>query len=425
MPGPDVSRKCAGCEEEGQKKETLQMTSAAAPPALAEGEPPGVVQNALQSPGQQLDAAARVYFEPRFGHDFSDVRVHTDNDAAESAQSIGASAYTVGPHIAFATGQYAPATSSGLRLLAHELTHVIQQAEGIGTGTPSASTTLQRSKASEECGGGTCASPADSCLGPDPGKAGSDIASSRWELELNVDIEARDWEAALRSQQFGHAYVRFWESSGREYTYGFYPAGTLPDENNRTVPGCVHHPDTTHDNCIDDTVGYTLTSDQYQRGLKKAQDFCSTPGTYGQNYTCATFASDVVRAAGEAPPSSTSEKTTIYYQPVPRIDNPNTMHEWITAGRESLDTAPKIRSWVAGQSYLTLGALPTSEVIRFINVLLGGWISDDDAAAVERVCTAVTSTSELVRISTSVKGTIDDMNSEQQQRRVKTALKLP
>jgi hypothetical protein len=66
--------------------------------------------------------------EPRFGHDFSAVRVHTDERAAESAVSVNARAYTVGSHLVFAPGQYTMSTSAGKELLAHELTHVVQQA---------------------------------------------------------------------------------------------------------------------------------------------------------------------------------------------------------------------------------------------------------------------------------------------------------
>src|SRR5204863_1265579 len=71
--------------------------------------------------------ATRSFFEPRFGRDFSRVRVHVGERAAASAQSIGALAYAVGPHIAFAAGQYAPGSDHGKHLLAHELVHTIQQ----------------------------------------------------------------------------------------------------------------------------------------------------------------------------------------------------------------------------------------------------------------------------------------------------------
>ena len=77
--------------------------------------------------GQPLPESVRSYFEPRFGHDFSKVRVHTDAEAADSAREIGARAYTVGPNVVLGEGQYAPKTGQGRRLLAHELAHVVQR----------------------------------------------------------------------------------------------------------------------------------------------------------------------------------------------------------------------------------------------------------------------------------------------------------
>jgi hypothetical protein len=88
---------------------------------------PDVVHGVLSSPGQPLDSATRHYFEPRIGHDFSRVRVHTDAKAAESARSVDALAYTFGLNVVFGAGQFAPETSQGKRILAHELTHVVQQ----------------------------------------------------------------------------------------------------------------------------------------------------------------------------------------------------------------------------------------------------------------------------------------------------------
>jgi hypothetical protein len=88
---------------------------------------PPVVYDVLRSPGQPLDAATRAFFEPRFGHDFSRVRVHTGEEAAESASLLGAAAYTVGRDIAFSRQSYNPSTPAGKGLLAHELAHVAQQ----------------------------------------------------------------------------------------------------------------------------------------------------------------------------------------------------------------------------------------------------------------------------------------------------------
>jgi len=87
---------------------------------------PPIVSEVLHSQGQPLDAETRAFIEPRFGHDFSEVRLHTDAKAAASARALNASAYTVGRDMVFGAGQYAPASPTGLRLLAHELTHVAQ-----------------------------------------------------------------------------------------------------------------------------------------------------------------------------------------------------------------------------------------------------------------------------------------------------------
>src|SRR5262249_40884742 len=88
------------------------------------GEIPQQALDAVGSAGSPLDFAVRNYLEPRFGYDFSRVRVHV-NDAA--ASSVEAHAFTMGEHIVFAAGQYRPSTHDGLKLLAHELTHVVQQ----------------------------------------------------------------------------------------------------------------------------------------------------------------------------------------------------------------------------------------------------------------------------------------------------------
>jgi Domain of unknown function (DUF4157) len=90
-------------------------------------EVPSIVHDVLNSPGQSLDEGTRAFMEPRFGHDFSQVRVHTDERAVESAEVVNALAYTVGQDVVFGEGQYEPETGEGKRLLAHELTHVVQQ----------------------------------------------------------------------------------------------------------------------------------------------------------------------------------------------------------------------------------------------------------------------------------------------------------
>jgi hypothetical protein len=123
---PQVSRKCAECEEEEKK---LQMKPAAASPASAAGEAPPIVHEVLRQPGRPLDAETRAFFEPRLGYDFGLVRLHTGPAADAAAGSIQAHAFTVGEHIVFAAGQ-SPGTPARNSLLAHELAHVVQQARG-------------------------------------------------------------------------------------------------------------------------------------------------------------------------------------------------------------------------------------------------------------------------------------------------------
>jgi hypothetical protein len=91
---------------------------------------PAIVHEVLRSAGESLDPATRAFMEPRFGHDFSQVRVHTDSKAAESARDLDANAYTVGRNIVFGADQFRPETRAGRRLLTHELTHVVQQRLG-------------------------------------------------------------------------------------------------------------------------------------------------------------------------------------------------------------------------------------------------------------------------------------------------------
>lgn len=91
---------------------------------------PPIVDEVLRSPGHPLDADTKAFMEPRFGHDFSQVRVHADTSAAASARAICAKAYTVGHDVVFGDGRFAPETIRGRHLLAHELAHVVQQQRG-------------------------------------------------------------------------------------------------------------------------------------------------------------------------------------------------------------------------------------------------------------------------------------------------------
>ena len=123
-----AQRKCAcggsaGCTKCAENK-TVQCKYAGNAHPL---EAPSIVNEVLGSPGAPLDRATRNFFEPRFAHDFSRVRVYADTPAANTARALDARAYTVGNDLVFGRGQYAPYSEAGRKLLAHELAHTVQQ----------------------------------------------------------------------------------------------------------------------------------------------------------------------------------------------------------------------------------------------------------------------------------------------------------
>ena len=120
---PGLNGACEECSEKRFRSEMLNLR----PQTGHASRIPPIVQEVLRSAGQPLDAETRAFMEPRFGHDFANVRVHTNTKAAESAQAVSALAYTVGNNVVFGENRYAPSTQSGRQLLAHELAHTIQQ----------------------------------------------------------------------------------------------------------------------------------------------------------------------------------------------------------------------------------------------------------------------------------------------------------
>jgi len=121
LPAPpsQLQRECVGCEEEGEEKlQRKEIPEASGPTESAVGE---------LGDGRPLSNAERSFFEPGFGHNFSEVRVHTDAQASRAADSLNAIAFTRGRDIVFAEGQYSSESNAGQRLLAHELVHVGQQ----------------------------------------------------------------------------------------------------------------------------------------------------------------------------------------------------------------------------------------------------------------------------------------------------------
>lgn len=171
-PGCDCGGSSAGCQTAPAQEQAHLKTMRVGSNGLERSAMEPVVHDALRSPGQPLDAATRGMMEPRFGRDFSQVRVHTDVRAADSAQVLGALAYTTGRNVVFGAQRYAPETVEGQRLIAHELAHVVQQsasrglsaASPVGSGSAREISTVMRQpepkspQQPQQAGGSTVAS---------------------------------------------------------------------------------------------------------------------------------------------------------------------------------------------------------------------------------------------------------------------------
>jgi hypothetical protein len=137
VPEGVLQRKCAACQQEDDEEERKKATGGpdlrrkeATAAGAAGGEAPAGIGQVLGQPGRPLEPSVRRDMEQRFGHDFSQVRLHRGSAAERSAEAVNARAYTVGQDIVFGAGEYAPTSNEGRKLLAHELAHTVQQSDG-------------------------------------------------------------------------------------------------------------------------------------------------------------------------------------------------------------------------------------------------------------------------------------------------------
>jgi hypothetical protein len=204
---PSVQRSCASCAEGSSTCPTCKAEEAV-PIQRKAGNSSGHSQASVPESfllelgsGQPLDEATRTFMESSFKHDFSSVQVHTDARAAESARSVNALAYTIGRDIVFASGQFSPQTTAGRRLLAHELTHTIQQGAVKGGGHLSQGQTvarsLQRAPAdaapSPESGGASIYDEAE--LTPEPADAENYVVGNTMDM-VSIDSPAEEMLAS-------------------------------------------------------------------------------------------------------------------------------------------------------------------------------------------------------------------------------------
>lgn len=313
-----IQRLCPESEEgvrgqPGADEEEVILTRQAGGHTLRVGPSLQARIHSLGGDRQPLPQSVRDFFEPRFGYDFSQVRVHAGGQAAEAARAVNARAFTLGRDIILGAGEYSPRTTAGRELLAHELTHVVQQGKAqafapLGPSSnvfPAGNRIQMKAKKGRRCGGPWVCASTDTCTAPD--KAGKGGKPAWWKLIVRIDIDVPALEDITVPADVGHVYVKFVNSTGTQWTYGFYPKKTpiiSPIYSRLIVPGCMVHPDTRHDPCVDYDETFDLTEEAFNKALALAQKHCrKTPRYNVKNYTCTTFAREVAKAAGKSLPS--------------------------------------------------------------------------------------------------------------------------
>jgi hypothetical protein len=287
-----VNRKCKGCgDEEETKPPVLRKADGAA--AAAGGTASAAAEAALGKlgPGAALPGADRAFFESRFGRDFSNVRVH-DGEAADAAsQAMAARAFTLGSDIAFARGEYRPGTGEGRRLIAHELTHTLQQEGGTRR------TVRRQQQAGEErhLNEGMCAKES-SCDFQD----GTGTATGKFTLTIYADKEG-PFLLIPATSGVGHAWLRLEDDKGNYWTYGFWPqTGFDSSEASKAVPGCVHSPDKAHAKHVTSSQTFELTAAQFTAAHDYAKATCMSRPSYTLfSYNCTTFVTETMAKAGQ------------------------------------------------------------------------------------------------------------------------------
>jgi len=350
--GQGMQCKCPECRKNETDEEVLRARRNSGQVLMAEygQDAPPIVHEVLRSSGEPLDSTTRAFFEPRFGHDFSQVRVHNDVRAVKSARAVNALSYTVGKDVVFNEGQYFPNSSEGKRLIAHELTHVIQQSNNAEIAarqspeTPASgnhgavleitSQSLDVNQSSELHlqRDGQNSEPAD-LGGIGTGEVYQQPISSG--MQLNCDSpdirgngEATSWIltiAAVKEDDplgIGHAWVKFSDNAGTKYSYGFVPWGDATVY--LSADGHVLHPDKLHDPPQKGEqyteISYALSHENFLRGLIYAQEICKSPPTYNLiANNCSDFAINVARRAGVSPPSASTLGVTSPSQLYDRI----------------------------------------------------------------------------------------------------------
>jgi len=298
--------------------------------------PTGAV--ALGTTGQLLDPTTRAFMEPRFGRDFSGVRVHGDSESAALASSLDARAFALGNHIVLGEGMASAASDTGRHVLAHELTHVVQQ-----SGTDPVIARLSPKDCSSNCGK------------PDPVKL---PATGKYSITVYADKEGT-FLLLAKTHKVGHSWLRLEDDKGSSWTYGFWPqSGYNASNMTADVKGCVHHPDTIHKPTA--SQRFVLTAVQFAVAMKMARKTCRDKPNYNLfGLQCTTFVKRVLAAAGQG---SFGGFGLIW-------DSPNALSTWIRTHSLLLGTSVTAGTSAPGEAGSGIFGLDVSYRNQFYSLL--------------------------------------------------------
>lgn len=268
---------------------------------------PAIVEKSLGAgTGRPLDAETRADFEGRFGQDFGSVRVHTDALAADSARAVAARAYTVGEHLTFATGEYAPRTASGRALLAHELAHTLQQRGGAPVHLARSSYLAPRPPAPEP-------GPAPPGVPPGPRVLDFITINRNW---IRTGKDPLPHDIGTLGTDYGHWWTKIEDA---DESYGWWPdhcpvtawetfAGTNGVLNGITDPNCNALQDPKKDPYHKDTPAFSFkpvlrghkTDDMVKNEIRSFATGYSGEWrwTFGAGQNCRTFQVQLMSKVG-------------------------------------------------------------------------------------------------------------------------------
>lgn len=411
--------------------------------ASEQGKAPPIVEDVLRSPGQSLDQFTQGHVQGYFGRDFSQVRVHADEQAAKSAALIHAKAYTTGNHIVFGANRYQPQSSEGRRLLAHELTHVVQQA-------------------------GTVASPGGLRIGAPDGALEAEAAAVAiggsqpmlGGVRMAAGIIQRDVLPVARfSPAPGLILERTEKSvtiSGKMELYG-------PEANAARAASIQNSINTTWTHTFPDGYSVTCNITVTYRGPgstagsatqieadKLAGPSHVSPGLGGRTMTlnaneATAFTwtsahefghiiglndhyseSIISKVKGRLGGKRTTTIQSGYGGNIMAVSGGALESKNIRDIAEENEPSPywindddQVRDWITGHSPSAIGKLSTPNKLKAIKTLMGGWISDADVTAIARICSSVTTKTEADAIRDGVD--LLDFSSLGQRTRVRVA----